>query len=105
MFPVANYRRLCDNCGHEGYPRHQQKATRFGPYSRALQRGALGDAIDGRSREGKFLRRTELELLGQLGREASPSASGFSSAGSARATLQLEFFDQKLASGNEFTGA
>jgi hypothetical protein len=40
---------------------------RLKPDSRALGRGALGDAIDGRSREGKFIRRIEAELLGQLG--------------------------------------
>jgi hypothetical protein len=32
-----------------------------------LGRGALGDAIDGCSREGKFIRRIEAELLYQLG--------------------------------------
>jgi hypothetical protein len=40
---------------------------RLKPDSRALGRGALGDAIDGRSREGKFVRRIEAELLDQLG--------------------------------------
>jgi hypothetical protein len=40
---------------------------RLKPDSRALGRGALGDAIDGRSREGKFIRRIEAELLDQLG--------------------------------------
>lgn len=44
---------------------------RLKPDSRALGRGALGDAIDGRSREGKFIRRIEAELLDQLG--ANPS--------------------------------
>jgi hypothetical protein len=28
---------------------------KFGPYSRAIDRGAIGGAIDGRSREGRFL--------------------------------------------------
>ena len=36
---------------------------RLKPDSRAFGRGALGDAIDGRSREGKFIRRIEAELL------------------------------------------
>jgi hypothetical protein len=40
---------------------------RLKPDSRALGTGALGDAIDGRSREGKFIRRIEAELLDQLG--------------------------------------
>lgn len=79
-----------------------KKAPRVGPYSRALQRGALGDAIDGRSRAGKILRRTEQELLGQLGREAS-FGERLLIRRIARATLQLEMFDDKLATGGEFT--
>ena len=34
-------------------------------------RWAIGDAIDGRSREGKFLRKCEAELLAQVGGEPS----------------------------------
>ena len=45
------------------------KARRIGPYSRAL-RNALGDHY-GRSREGHFLRKVQLRLLAQLGREPS----------------------------------
>ena len=44
------------------------KARRIGPYSRAF-RNALGDQFDGRSREGRFLRKVQLGLLAQLGRE------------------------------------
>ncbi len=78
------------------------KALRLGPYSRTIARGALGDSIDGRSREGKILRRTEQELLGQLGRESS-FGERLLIRRVARATLQLELFDQKLAAGKEFT--
>lgn len=49
---------------------------RLKPDSRALGRGALGDAIDGRSREGKFIRRIEAELLDQLATTSSPVNSG-----------------------------
>ena len=45
------------------------KTGRIGPYNRA--RNALGDQFDGRSREGRFLRKIQLGLLAQLGREPS----------------------------------
>ena len=41
------------------------------PHCRALRRGVIGDAIDGRSKEGKFLRRCEAELVAHVG--SSPS--------------------------------
>jgi hypothetical protein len=70
---------------------------RMKPDSRALGRGALGGVIDGRSREGRFVRRIEAELIQQLG--------GVPSFGqlllvrrAARAALKLELYDQKLAS-------
>lgn len=43
---------------------------RVGPYSRILQNGA-GEGIDGRTRDGKFIRRCEAELLAQI--EGDPS--------------------------------
>jgi hypothetical protein len=46
------------------------KTRRIGPYSRAF-RNALGDQFDGRSREGRFLRKVEAEIVAQLGREPS----------------------------------
>ena len=71
----------------------------LGPHCRALRRGVIGDAIDGRSREGKFLRRIEAELMAQIG--ASPSfAQSLLIRRAARAMLQLELLDQKMASGN-----
>ena len=73
------------------------KPMRMKPDSRALGRGALGGTIDGRSREGRFVRRIEAELIQQLG--------GVPSFGqlllvrrAARAALKLELYDQKLAS-------
>jgi hypothetical protein len=35
---------------------------RLGAYSRVLECGAIGDTLDGRSREGRFLRAIESEL-------------------------------------------
>jgi hypothetical protein len=38
----------------------------IGPYSKLIDRGALGGAIDGRSREGRFLRAYERQLVEHL---------------------------------------
>ena len=68
---------------------------RFGPYSRAIQRGVVSDVIDGRSREGKYLRRIEAELAAQLG--GSPSfAQKLLIRRISRMMLRLEEFDRKL---------
>jgi hypothetical protein len=40
-----------------------------GPYSRTLLRGAIGDAVDGRSREGRFMRAYEQSLVQHVGGE------------------------------------
>lgn len=51
--------------------RSSTKRPRLGPYSRSLHRGALGETIDGRSAEGRFIRAYERMLLKSLG--AAPS--------------------------------
>jgi hypothetical protein len=67
------------------------------PYCRALARGVI--AIDGRSKEGKFLRRCEAELTAHVG--GSPSfAQKLLIRRAARAMLRLELLDAKMASGN-----
>jgi hypothetical protein len=72
--------------------------TSIGPYSRAISRGSLGDAIDGRSREGKFLRKCEAEPVAQVG--GLPSfAQRLLIRRVARAMLRLEAFDARMASG------
>ena len=72
---------------------------RLGPHCRALRRGVIGGDIDGRSVEGKFLRRIEAELVAQVG--GSPSfAQTLLIRRIARATLKLEMFDAKMTSGN-----
>jgi hypothetical protein len=72
------------------------KIPNRGPYCRALTAGALG-GYDGRSREGKFLRRIEAELLAQI------PDYGFAQQllvrRIARASLQVERLDEKLAAG------
>src|ERR1700722_3498059 len=69
--------------------------TRRGPYCKALSCGSLGE-IDGRSKEGKFLRRVEGELVSQLGGEPS-FAQRLLIRRAARSLLQLELLDEKLA--------
>ena len=73
--------------------------TLIGPHCRALTRGSLGDEFDGRSREGKFLRRIEAELTAQVG--GSPSfGQKLLIRRISRATLRLEAFDAKLDAGS-----
>jgi hypothetical protein len=71
----------------------------LGPHCRALRRGVIGDAIDGRSREGKFLRKCAAELLAQIGGEPS-FAQRLLIRRIARAMLKLEMFDAKMSGGN-----
>ena len=68
----------------------------LGPHCRALRRGVIGDAIDGRSREGKFLRKCEAELVAQIGGEPS-FAQRLLARRIARVMLKLELFDAKMA--------
>ena len=69
---------------------------RLGPHCRALRRGVIGDALDGRSREGRFLRKCEAELVARVG--GSPSfAQTLLIRRIARATLKLEMFDAKMS--------
>jgi hypothetical protein len=66
---------------------------RLGPDSRVLKRGVLGDRVDGRSREGRFLLKIERELTRQLG---SPSfAQKLLIRRVSRAMLRLELIDEK----------
>jgi hypothetical protein len=65
----------------------------------ALTRGSIGSDIDGRSREGKFIRRIEFELVEQLG--GNPSFSQMLAVRRiARLMLQAELYDRKMSSGN-----
>jgi hypothetical protein len=71
----------------------------LGPHCRALRRGSLGDSIDGRSREGKFLRKCEAELVAQVGGQPS-FAQRLLIRRIARMTLRLDLFDLKLSAGS-----
>ena len=73
--------------------------ARVGPHSRALRRGVVGDQIDGRSREGRFLRAAEAELIAQTGGEPS-FGQRILIRRAARAMLRLELLDAKMAEGS-----
>jgi hypothetical protein len=79
-------------------PTSSTKRTALTAHSRSIRRGSLGDFIDGRSREGKFLRRIEAELLAQLGQEPS-FGERLLVRRAARAALRLELFDEKFKKG------
>jgi hypothetical protein len=69
------------------------------PYCNSIKRGSLGSDIDGRSVEGKFVRRIEVELVEQLG--GAPSfTQRLAIRRIARLMLQAELFDKKMASGD-----
>jgi hypothetical protein len=73
--------------------------AKVGPYSAAFTRGSVGDTIDGRSREGRFLRRVEAELVAGVGGEPT-FAQSLLIRRAARSMLQLELLDEKMASGD-----
>lgn len=66
--------------------------------SRVLRRGVLGDRVDGRSREGRFLLKCEAELLAQLG-PAPTFTQKMLVRRLARGLLRLELLDEKMTSG------
>jgi hypothetical protein len=70
----------------------------LGAHSRVIRRGAIGDTIDGRSREGRYLRHCEQELTRQLGGSLS-FAQQILVRRAARAMLRLELFDEKMDKG------
>jgi hypothetical protein len=56
------------------------KHKRIVTYSRALTRGVIGDSISGRSREGRYLRALERDLLDQHGGVPTVSSCALSPA-------------------------
>jgi hypothetical protein len=71
---------------------------KIGPYSRTLDRGAIGASIDGRSREGRFLRAFEAALERHVG--GSPSLTQkVQIRRASRAMLRLELLDEKMSAG------
>jgi hypothetical protein len=75
----------------------QPKTRRIGPYSRAF-RNALGDQFDGRSKEGRYIRKVEVEILALLGGTASFIKMSMIRR-AAKTMLQLELLDRKFSSG------
>ena len=78
------------------------KKRRIGPHSRAFKDGSLGLSVDGRSSEGRYLRRVIAELTAQLGREPT-FAEGLLIRRAARASLILDLFDSKIMAGESWT--
>lgn len=77
-------------------PRHRRI---FGPYSRRLRRGAVGDLCDGRSALGRFIRDLESQLVAHVG--GAPSiAERLIIERVIRLRLQLDALDTKLAAGD-----
>jgi hypothetical protein len=75
----------------------------MGPYSRVIDRGAIGGRIDGRSREGRFLRHYEDSLTEHCGGHPSVVERCLISR-AARLALHLELMDERSLTGNhEFT--
>lgn len=82
-------------------PPHTRGA--LGPYSRVIDRGALGSAINGSSREGRFLRAYESQLWEHCGGDPSIVQRALI-VRAARLALHLELMDERsLAGQHEFT--
>ena len=67
----------------------------LGPHSRAIDRGAVGGSIDGRSREGRFLRVYEARLIEHVGGSPSIVQKALISRAS-RLALHLELLDERV---------
>jgi hypothetical protein len=91
---------LSDNRGMTA-SRPIPKMRRLGPYSKNLTRGAVGD-VDGRSREGRFLRDAETQLLEQIGGDPSFSQQLLIRR-IVKMMLLAEKLDEKLTGGGEWT--
>ena len=79
-----------------------RKLRQLSAESRVLRRGVLGDRVDGRSREGRFLTKIERELVAQLGGQPSFTQKLLIRRLS-RAMLRLELLDEKQTAGKELT--
>jgi hypothetical protein len=75
-----------------------RKLRKLTSESRVLRRGVLGDRLDGRSREGRFLLQCQRELVTHVGGEPS-FTQRLLIRRAARAMLRLELLDEKLTGG------
>jgi hypothetical protein len=74
----------------------------LGPHSRVIDLGAIGDIVDGRSREGRFLRSYEAMLVEHVGGRPSIVQRAMISRAS-RIALHLELMDARsLRDGHVF---
>jgi hypothetical protein len=71
----------------------------IGPYSRRLRRGAIGDSVDGRSAEGRFIRDLERQLIAHVGR-APTIAQKLLIDRIVKCTVQIDALDRKLSTGD-----
>ena len=69
--------------------------TQLEPTAFLLKKGALGETIDGRTREGKFVTQIEAELLASLNGQAT-AAQKLAIRRISRLMLQSELLDTKL---------
>src|ERR1051325_574222 len=74
--------------------RQRRKRGDIGPYSRSIDRGAIG-AVSGRSREGRFLRGYERMLLEHVGGQGTIVQRAMITR-AARLALHLELLDEKV---------
>jgi hypothetical protein len=82
----------------------RQRGGVFGPYSKAIDRGAIGSTIDGRSTAGRFLKAYEAMLVEHVGGRPSITERAMI-ARAARVALHLELLDEKsLAECRPLTG-
>src|SRR4051812_4062315 len=70
-----------------------------GPYSRVIDRGAVGGLIDGRSREGRYLRAYERQLVEHVGGNPSIVQRALIQR-AARLALHLELMDERSLAGD-----
>jgi hypothetical protein len=75
------------------------KRFALGPYSRVIDRGAIGGLIDGRSREGRFLRAYERQLAEHCGNNPSIVQRALIQR-AARLALHLELMDERSLAGD-----
>ena len=89
---------LLENIGMRSQPLRPRSALD----SRALARGAVGDLVDVRSKEGRFLKQAEAELLAQLGGNA-PFAQRALIRRAARLMLATEMFEGHIVGAEVLT--
>jgi len=79
--------------------KNSSNRLQVGPYSRLIDRGAVGGLIDGRSREGRFLRAYERQLTEHVGGKPSIVQRALISRAS-RLALHLELMDERSLAGD-----